>query len=151
MSVRSGNSRGSQMSEGRREKLLDIQKREQLKGLLSSKFKLKYGNKPTIGSYIDNEVTKFLKNDRLTEDNLAKLDTKIMKEAELRDRKADALSDHVSQKSGGSRRSNGSRPRTSGSQRGGYENKNNNVDLEVRSVASSRMSGGSRVSKQSRP
>jgi hypothetical protein len=36
----------SQMSEARREKLLDIQRREQLKGMLINKFKLKYGDKP---------------------------------------------------------------------------------------------------------
>ena len=52
-SVVSGN---SQMSEARRERLLDIQKREQLKGLLVNKFKLKYGDKPVIAKYIDNEV-----------------------------------------------------------------------------------------------
>lgn len=36
----------SQMSDARRERLLDIQKREQLKGMLINKFKLKYGDKP---------------------------------------------------------------------------------------------------------
>lgn len=36
----------SQMSDARRERLLDIQKREQLKGLLINKFKVKYGDKP---------------------------------------------------------------------------------------------------------
>ena len=47
----------SQMSEQRREKLLDIQKREQLKGLLINKFKVKYGDKgPALAKYIDNEV-----------------------------------------------------------------------------------------------
>ena len=44
------------MSDARRERLLDIQKREQLKGLLVNKFKLKYGEKPNIAKYIDNEV-----------------------------------------------------------------------------------------------
>jgi hypothetical protein len=33
------------MSEARKERLLDIQKREQLKGLLINKFKVKYGDK----------------------------------------------------------------------------------------------------------
>ena len=43
-----------------------------------NKFKLKYGKQnANIASYIDNEVAKFLKNDRLTEDNLTKLDDKI--------------------------------------------------------------------------
>lgn len=84
------------MSDARRERLLDIQKREQLKGMLINKFKLKYGNKPTIGKYIDNEVDKFLKNDRLTEDNLTKLDNKILKESELRDKKEMIMEDRKS-------------------------------------------------------
>lgn len=86
----------SQMSDARREKLLDIQKREQLKGMLVNKFKLKYGNNANVATYIDNEVGKFLKNDRLTEENLKKLDNKIMREAELRDKKQAVLSDHKS-------------------------------------------------------
>ena len=58
------------MSEARRERLVDIQKREQLKGMLISKFKFKYGDKPTLSKYIDNEVSRFMKNGRLTEENL---------------------------------------------------------------------------------
>merc|ERR1712166_1153298 len=80
------------MTEARKEKLMDIQKREQLKGMLINKFKLKYGDKPQIGKYIDNEVARFLKNDRLTEANLQNLDTKINKEVNLRDKKDDILS-----------------------------------------------------------
>lgn len=95
----------SQMSDTRRERLLDIQKREQLKGLLINKFKVKYGDRPQLSKYIDNEVQKFLKNDRMTEDNLKKLDDRILKESDLRDRKDAALDDHRSVKSGtGSRR-----------------------------------------------
>jgi len=60
---------------------MDIQKREQLKGMLINKFKVKYGDKPVIGKFIDNEVNRFLKNDRLTEDTLRNLDSKIMNEA----------------------------------------------------------------------
>jgi hypothetical protein len=41
-----GSQRGSQMGESRRERLQEIQKREQLKGMLITKFKMKYGNKP---------------------------------------------------------------------------------------------------------
>ena len=70
----------SNMSDTRRERLLDIQRKEQLKGMLVNKFKLKYGNKAEFSKYIDNEVTKFLKNDRLTEETLKKLDDKINKE-----------------------------------------------------------------------
>ena len=90
----------SQMSDARRERLLDIQKREQLKGMLVNKFKLKYGNKPNVAKYIDNEVGKFLKNDRLTEDNLKRLDDKIGKECELREKKDAILDDRQSVKSG---------------------------------------------------
>jgi hypothetical protein len=58
MSQKSGRSgtAGSQMSETRRERLVEIQKREQLKGMLVNKFKLKYGNQTTLAKFIDNEV-----------------------------------------------------------------------------------------------
>lgn len=69
------------MSDAKRERLVDIQKREQLKGMLISKFKLKYGEKPSLAKYIDNEVARFMKNGRLTEDNLRELDGKINREA----------------------------------------------------------------------
>ena len=84
------------MSEQRREKLLDIQKREQLEGLLVNKFKLKYGKNTNIAAYIDNEVGKFLKNDRLTEDNLKKLDDKISKECDVREKQGAILDDRRS-------------------------------------------------------
>lgn len=86
------------MSEARRERLLDIQKREQLKGLLINKFKLKYGNKPNVSANIDNEVNKFLKNDRLTEENLRRLDEKIAKESALRDKKEAIIDERMSEK-----------------------------------------------------
>lgn len=82
------------MSEQRREKLLGIQKREQLKGMLIHKFKLKYGNKAE--QYINNEVGKFLSNNRLTEENLKMLDEKIGKEADMRNKKQEVLQDHLS-------------------------------------------------------
>ena len=134
------------MSEARRERLLDIQKREQLKGLLINKFKVKYGDKPTLAKYIDNEVQRFLKNDRLTEENLKRLDEKILREAELRDKREDLLDDRKSVHSHGSRRAGSVRPGTTGSQRGGAPR----VDIETRSVASSRMSGASKISKTSK-
>lgn len=87
------------MSESKRERLLNIQKREQLKGLLINKFKIKYGDRPNVAAYIDNEVQKFLKNDRLTEENLRKLDNKIMKEAEIRDKKETILDERRSERS----------------------------------------------------
>jgi hypothetical protein len=94
-----GSQRGSQMSNTRRERLMEIQKREQLKGMLINKFKLKYGNKPELSRFIDNEVGRFLANDRLTEGNLKNLDSKIGKEADNRDKKSQILDDRKSQRS----------------------------------------------------
>ena len=127
----------SGQSDVRREKLLDIQKREQLKGLLINKFKVKYGDKgPTLAKYIDNEVQKFLKNDRLTEDNLKKLDERILKESEVRDRKETILDDRKSQKAGGAPRALSQKPA--------------GANDDTRSVASSRMSGASGLSRGSK-
>ena len=123
------------MSDARRERLMDIQKREQLKGMLISKFKLKYGDKPAIGKYIDNEVARFLKNGRLTEDNLRNLDTKISKEADLREKKTAILDDRKS--NAGSVRSG--RPLSQASRRLGAA-ANNDDARSQRSVASSRRS-----------
>ena len=92
-SVRSG-----KMTDSRRERLLEIQKREQLKGMLVNKFKLKYGNKPNISRYIDNEVQRFLANDRLNESNLNALDFKIGREAEIRLKKDAILDDRRSER-----------------------------------------------------
>ena len=94
-----GSRAGSRMSEQRRERLMDIQKREQLKGMLVNKFKLKYGDRPNLSKYIDNEVAKYLKNDRLTEESLRQLDTKISNEASLRDKKDGILEDRRSNRS----------------------------------------------------
>ena len=93
-SVRSG-----KLTDSRRDRLLEIQKREQLKGMLVNKFKLKYGNKPNISRYIDNEVQRFLANDRLNESNLNALDTKIGREADNRDKKDAILDDRRSERS----------------------------------------------------
>lgn len=124
------------MSQQRRDRLMDIQKREQLKGMLINKFKLKYGDKPQLSKYIDNEVQKFLKNGRLTEDNLRGLDTKISKECELRGKREEILADRKS--NAGSVRSNASR----GSKRSSRaaSQANNDDAKSVRSVASSRRS-----------
>lgn len=121
---RTGSAR-SGMSEQRRERLMDIQKREQLKGMLVSKFKLKYGDKKDFSKYIDNEVAKFLKNDRLTEDNLRALDVKISKEADLRDKREAILED---------RKSN------AGSVRSRASSHARNGAADAKSVASSRRS-----------
>jgi hypothetical protein len=154
MSVRSGS---SQMSAQRREKLLNIQKKEQLKGLLVNKFKLKYGD--NAEKLITNEVTKFLANDRLTEANLVKLDSKIGKANDKTHKADDILSDHLSQKSGKSKRSQMSRPHTVASGAGSRKSKparhtaaggDDIADaMSVRSYASSRMSGATNLSKKS--
>ena len=82
-----------------RDQLLTIHKREVLKGLLINKFKNKYVkglNKPNLQGYIDNEVIKFLSNDRLSEDNLKRLDDKICREAFNRDRRDAIIDDRKS-------------------------------------------------------
>jgi hypothetical protein len=94
-----GSQKPSQMSEARRERLVEIQKREQLKGMLINKFKVKYGSRPTLAKFIENEVHRFLTNDRLTEANLKNLDSKIGKEADNRDKKSAILADTKSQRS----------------------------------------------------
>jgi len=88
--------------DNRRDKLVDIQKREQLKGMLITKFKNKYSNQAP--KYIENEVNNYLKNDRLTEESLRGLDLKIMKKI-ANDKKKDEIQDD--RKSNASR---GSRP-----------------------------------------
>ena len=68
----------SKMSESRRTRLEEIQKREQLKGMLITKFRKKYGGEnKKLQSYIDREVGAFMNNNRLTEGNLKELDDKI--------------------------------------------------------------------------
>ena len=67
--------------------------------MLVNKFKLKYGNNANISKFIDNEVQKFLANDRLTENNLLGLDLKIGKEANLREKKNNILDDRMSERS----------------------------------------------------
>lgn len=67
--------------------------------MLINKFKLKYGEKPNLNKFIENEVQKFLTNDRLTEANLKNLDSKIGKEADNRDKKSAILAEVRSQRS----------------------------------------------------
>lgn len=69
------------MSESRRTKLEEIQKREQLKGMLITKFRSKYGNQnESLQNYIDDQVQRFMNANRLTESNLKELDEKIQYE-----------------------------------------------------------------------
>lgn len=135
------------MSDQRKEKLLNIQKREQLKGMLVNKFKLKYGDKAV--NTINQEVGKFMSN-RLTEENLKRLDDKIGRQIELKHHKDDVLSEHRSVKSGRSR----SRPRTRSSvgrsKRSEAPSVHNDDAISVKSYASSRMSGATNLSKHSK-
>ena len=78
-----------------------------------------------------------MKNDRLTEDNLKKLDERIFKESELRDKKDTILDDRKSTKSGG-------QVRSASQKAPGADNQ------DARSVASSRMSGASGLSHASK-
>ena len=61
-----------------RERLINLQKREKLKGLLITKFMQKYGIKnPEL--FLEPEITKFLQNEKLNDSDLKKLDSKIHK------------------------------------------------------------------------
>lgn len=66
----------SGMSEQRREKLLKLKHREDLKGKLVTKFLAKYGNRRRP-SFIEQEVESALAGLPLTEENLKKLDERI--------------------------------------------------------------------------
>lgn len=69
------------MSESRRTRLEEIQKREQLKGMLITKFRNKYGkNNSELQKYIDSQVQAFMNQNKLTETNLKELDQKIQQE-----------------------------------------------------------------------
>ena len=61
-----------------RERLINLQKREKLKGLLITKFMQKYGIKnPEL--FLEPEISKFLQNEKLNDSDLKKLDSKIHK------------------------------------------------------------------------
>jgi hypothetical protein len=65
----------TRLSEERKARLLKLQEREELKGLLISKFKKKYGG----AQFVDKEVENFIKTETLTEANLRKLDERLAK------------------------------------------------------------------------
>ena len=74
-SIVSANSRN--LSQGRREKLLSIQKRERLTDLLVHKFGLKYGKTPAAVAFIDDAVKRFVKRSDVTEGALTELEKSI--------------------------------------------------------------------------
>ena len=70
----------SRLTEEKRERLVAIQQREQLKGMLVNKFVEKYEKqlgKSRADQHINKEVAEFLKNEKLTEENLKKLEQRI--------------------------------------------------------------------------
>ena len=80
------------MSETRRTRLEEIQKREQLKGMLITKFKKKYGDKNgDVQGFINKEVQNFMTQNRLTETNLAELDDKIRAEVAAAEKRAEHI------------------------------------------------------------
>ena len=61
-----------------KERLLNFQKRQKLKNLLTTKFMQKYGlNKPD--QVLESEITKFLQGEKLTDVDLQRLDAKLQK------------------------------------------------------------------------
>ncbi|OMJ85367.1 hypothetical protein SteCoe_13340 [Stentor coeruleus] len=86
----------TKLSEQQKARLLKLQEREELKGLLVNKFKKKYGNE---AGFIDKEVENFMKQETLTESNLQKLDDKIKKKVEADQKsvshKSEVQSKHV--------------------------------------------------------
>lgn len=63
----------SNMSEARRQKLLNLQKREKLKALLVRKFRMKYGNSKKMDAIIMKGIDSFIKRKRVTEKDLEAL------------------------------------------------------------------------------
>jgi len=61
-----------------REKLLNLQKKQKLKDLLITKFMQKYGIK-NFEQILDEEISKFIQGERLTDQDLKRLDVKIKK------------------------------------------------------------------------
>lgn len=116
------------MTQARREKLEKIQQREQLKSLLVSKFKSKYQGQhnpraPSVATTVINaEVNKFVENEKLNEENLKRLDDRI--------------------REAGATKPKPGRPEQQGS---GIPDD----AISVRSIASSKMSGVSKMSKRS--
>jgi len=76
----------------KREKLLAIQEREQLKGLLVNKFIEKYANsKQTDKDFVNKQVADFIKGGKVTEDNLRKLEQKIKEGVDAQSVKASTV------------------------------------------------------------
>ena len=67
----------SQMSDARRQRLLNLQKRERLKALLVRKFRMKYGTGGQVAKLIDAAVEQFVQLRKVTEGDLQALERKV--------------------------------------------------------------------------
>jgi len=113
-----GFSTNSRLSEGRRQKLVSLKQREDLKGALTEKLKSRFGRNAqqrgddecsVASEFIQGEVDQFAQYAQVTEANLSRLERRIHRQA-LPRRPSDAMSQSgVSAYSGMSRRSMGSR------------------------------------------
>lgn len=71
-------STGTQKNFMMKDKLINMQKREKLKGLLITKFMKKYGIK-NPEAVLEEEISKFLLGEKLTDGDLKNLDSKLKK------------------------------------------------------------------------
>lgn len=69
-----------QISDIRKERLLQLLEREELKGLLISKYRAKYGTQPAL----DENISEFVSTQQLTSKNLEALEQKLSKDNALR-------------------------------------------------------------------
>ena len=138
MSFTAANTRSKYMTDSRRERLQKIQKREQMKGLLANKFKLKYGNRTQSMVSIDAAVS--LRNDSLTLGNVKTLDSRIGKEILKGPKKADNNLDKL-----------GDRPETTRILRGQSipeKNTKGGITSGIQSVRNTSMARTANLSKQ---
>eukprot|EP00744_Colponema_vietnamica_P001829 GILI01002980.1.p1 GENE.GILI01002980.1~~GILI01002980.1.p1 ORF type:complete len:521 (+),score=186.80 GILI01002980.1:118-1680(+) len=93
-------SSSSKISDQRKEKLLSIQKREQLKDLLINKFRKKYAPRaaddhPSV-QYIAREVDRFVREGRISEDELIRLEERVKENASAARKRSDSRTGSVS-------------------------------------------------------
>ena len=74
----------NKISQERKERLMALQQREQLKGMIVNKFIEKYGGGKINNNLINKEVSEFIKNSKVTEDNLRKLEQKIKNQSGIK-------------------------------------------------------------------
>lgn len=74
--MKTSQNNGLSKSQNPKEKLINIQKREKLKGLLVTKFMKKYGIK-NPEKLLQDEISRFLEGEKLTDSDLKRLDEKL--------------------------------------------------------------------------